>query len=321
MSVVSIVIPAYNAQRWIAQTLESVAVQSVDAETILIDDGSTDLTAQLVAEDFPWVKLYRTSNQGVSAARNFGTDQATGEFIQYVDADDLLVAGAIGHRLEALKESGADVAYSDWQRLIESEDGSFSPGAVVDHTIESVDEDAQIAAFTDFWAPPVALLYRRTIVDRIGRWNPRLPIIQDARFLLDAALHNGRFVHVAGVGAYYRLRGSSLSRRSAIDFVRDCYTNGVEVEHWWTEHGGLDASRRRALVRVYGQVARGSYENDRETFDLAYAALRRLDQRYIPSSPRHLNLTSKLIGYPRAEELALHYRRTKRFLSGGKANA
>ena len=64
-------------------------------------------------------------NRGASAARNRGTALARGEFIQYLDADDLLTPDAIERRVAVLEETGADVAYSDWEKLVEVEPGVF----------------------------------------------------------------------------------------------------------------------------------------------------------------------------------------------------
>jgi glycosyltransferase involved in cell wall biosynthesis len=323
LPIVSVVIPAYNARKWIGETLESVLSQStVGTETIVIDDGSSDGTGDFVERNYSWVQLERTQNKGASAARNRGTELAQGEFIQYLDADDLLAPGAIAQRVAALQQSGSDVAYSDWQELVEMEDGSFKRGKVVARTIESVHPDPQIAAFTDFWCPPAALLYRRGIVERIGCWNERLPIIQDARFLLDAALHGGRFEHVSGVGAYYRVHtGASLSRRSAVAFVRDCLTNAVEVELWWKDDGGVNEPRRAALVKVYGGIARASFADDKATFAISYDALERLEPGYVPDNPRHLAFAAKVLGYGRAEHLALRYRNAKRRIKAVASNA
>jgi glycosyltransferase involved in cell wall biosynthesis len=239
MDKVSVVIPCYNAELFLRETVESALRQDYpDVEIVLVDDGSTDGTANLIRSFRSQVRAEFGPNRGPSAARNRGTALATGSFIQYLDADDLLLPGAIRKRVQALAASGADVAYSDWQRLEEQAGGLFSPGEVVSRTIEEVHPDPEIACFSDFWAPPAALLYRRSIVDRIGSWNESLPVIQDARFLLDAALHGARFVHVSGVGAYYRVhRGPSVSRRDPVRFVRDCFRNATQVEEWFCAHG------------------------------------------------------------------------------------
>jgi glycosyltransferase involved in cell wall biosynthesis len=314
MSTVSIIIPSYNAAAILGETIESALCQTHrDTEIIIVDDGSTDDTRRVIESFGSRVRAEFGPNRGASAARNRGTALARGEFLQYLDADDLLERDAVAARVKALKSSRADVAYSDWQRLIEQADGRYAKGAAVTRTIEQVHPYPAIAALTDFWAPPAALLYRRAIVESIGGWNESLPVIQDARLLLDAALHGGKFVHVAGIGAYYRIaRNESLSRRDAVEFVRDCLRNATQVEAWWQQRGGVTSAQRHALVQVYGHIARSSFENDRPTFEEAYRALERLQPGYRPSRPKRLAVMSRLVGYRRAESIALLYRKAKR---------
>ena len=135
--------------------------------------------------------------------------------------------------------------------------GAFEPGPVVSRQI---DGPAEIALFTDFWCPPAAYLFRREIVDKVS-WNLGLPVIQDARFVLDCALRGARFVYTPGIVAQYRVHQSgSVSSRDPIAFVRDCLRNSTEVEQWWMEHGGTTPARRKALLQTYGYVARASFE-------------------------------------------------------------
>lgn len=306
----SIIIPCFNAAAWICDSLESARLQSIsDLEVIVIDDGSTDGSADVVAREFPEARLVRTLNNGASKARNLGTSLATGEFIQYLDADDLLSPGKLAAQVKALAESGADIAYGDWQRFRVNEDGERLAGDLFARQMHRLPE---LELFGDFWCPPAAYLFRRRIVEKVGSWNERLPIIQDARFALDCALHGGAFVYSPGVMALYREHQTdSLSKRDPIGFVRDVYRNASEVEEWWRSHVGLNRDRIQALLDCYGYVARGSYEWDRETFEKAYADLMRLNPRYFPRSPRHLSLTSRMIGYRNAEAAALTYRRAK----------
>jgi hypothetical protein len=96
----------------------------------------------------------------------------------------------------ALQASGADVAHSDREKLVETDQGAFEVGERAERRIE-VDANLDVALLR-FWAPPAALTYRRTIVDKIGGRKECLPIIQDARFFQDAALLGGQFVHTPG---------------------------------------------------------------------------------------------------------------------------
>jgi glycosyltransferase involved in cell wall biosynthesis len=310
MSCVSIIIPCYNAARWIRLTLQSVFLQQgVNFEVIVVDDGSSDDSAAIVKDEFPQVRLICVPNGGPSRARNIGTKAACGEYIQYLDADDLLAPGKLAMQVQILESSGADVAYGDWQRLAEQDDGTFVSGQVIRRQLP---DDAEIALFTDFWCPPAAYLFRRSIVERIGSWNEGLPVIQDARFALDAALRGGSFVYCPGLMAQYRVhRAHSVSRRDTRAFNRDIYQNAIEVETYWRQCGDLTNKRRNALLRVYGQVARASFRRDLETFETVYRHLMQLTPRYIPTAPRGLIILSHLFGYRRAEWLAWHYRQVK----------
>ena len=116
--------------------------------------------------------------------------------------------------------------------------------------------------------------------------------------------------------AHYRVHASSsLSGRDPIGFVRDCLQNANEIESWWMERGGISPARRAALVKVYSYVTRASFERDRATFESAYRRLESLSPGYVPANPWHLAAAAHVIGYRRAEAVAVWYRRVKRFLS------
>jgi FkbM family methyltransferase len=317
---VSVIVPCFNARRWIRDALRSVLDQAVGGlEMIVVDDGSTDGSPDVVAREFPEARLLRGDHHGPSAARNLGTLHSTGQFIQYLDADDLLGPGKLQSQIRALAESGAEVAYGDWSELRPTSTDEFVAGRRV---ARRIDGDPEIALFTDFWSPPAAYLFRRGIVDRIGGWRTDLPVIQDARFVLDCALHGGRFVYCPGEAARYRVHASgSVSTRDPREFTRDCLRNAVSVERWWEEHGGLTPPREAALVKVYGQVARSSFDADRPTFEVACCALERLEPGYAPRTPKSMRVLSRLAGYRRTEALASRYRRAKRLLRQRSAAA
>lgn len=102
-SSVSVIVPAYNYGQYIAETLESILAQSVPAhEVIVVDDGSTDTTAEIVKK-YPVTYLYQ-ENKGLAAARNTGIKHATGTYIMSVDADDILKPEAIKEHLKLADE-------------------------------------------------------------------------------------------------------------------------------------------------------------------------------------------------------------------------
>ena len=161
---VSIIIPCYNAERFLAETLESALGQTYrNIEIIVVDDGSTDNSGGIIRSYGDRIKAQFGPNRGASAARNLGTELARGEFIQYLDADDLLIIDAVERRIAALHKGAADVAYSDWERLVETEPGVFEVDAIPRVCrIEDVHPNPEIAVITRFWAPPAALTYRRS---------------------------------------------------------------------------------------------------------------------------------------------------------------
>ncbi len=309
-SVVSVVIPCHNAEAWLGETLDSVAAQrDVTCEVIVVDDGSTDASVRVAESIGRGVRVIRQERQGVGAARNAGTAAARGSFLQYLDADDVLAPGGVRARLKALQNSGADVAYSDWVRWERQQDGTFTLGRFMTRKLGARPE---IELLRDAWWPPGALLYRRTFVDRILPWRTDLPIIQDARFQLDAALAGGRFVHVTGVGLKYRVHGStSLSQRDPRAFTEDCYRSAAELDDRWRDGNALDDERRRALVAVYAHVARSFFPWDRSQFAAVVNRLRALDPGFRPAGPPALRALSGVLGYPAAEQIALWWRQVK----------
>jgi len=319
---VSVIIPCHNAARFLGETIESVLAQSFPAfELIVIDDGSTDGTADVI-DHYRRLDGRLTCdsgpNRGVSAARNRGTELASGKYVQYLDADDLLRPHALRAKFEALESSGADIAYTDWQKLIESPTGGFAPGEIHSRKCDEVQPALEIAIFLDFWSPPAALLYRREIVDRVGGWNTSLPIVQDGRFLFDAVHCGGQLRHVPGIGADYRIESGklSLSKRDPAAFMRDWAEDAFQVEAIWRQEGELTSARKDALLRRLGKTTRVLYELDRPAFWRVCQRIQALYPNYIPETPRSLRLASRLLGYPRAEALACFARRGRNLLRG-----
>ncbi|MBQ7580172.1 MAG: glycosyltransferase family 2 protein [Clostridia bacterium] len=113
MPKISVIIPAYNSEKFIAETLDCLVEQTLDdIEAIVVDDGSSDSTGEIVkeyCERHPFIKYFRQENAGVSAARNEGIKLATGEYTVFLDADDVYTKESLEGFYTAAKESGADL--------------------------------------------------------------------------------------------------------------------------------------------------------------------------------------------------------------------
>ncbi len=123
---VSVVVPAYNAEPWLAETLRSACSQSLEnIEILVVDDGSTDGTAA-IAETFssrdPRVRLIRRENGGVGAARNTGIREARGRYIAPLDADDLWHPDKLRLQVECMENGGSGMAFAYcWSEKIDTE--------------------------------------------------------------------------------------------------------------------------------------------------------------------------------------------------------
>ncbi|MBD2425194.1 glycosyltransferase [Phormidium sp. FACHB-1136] len=129
MAIISVIIPAYNAEKTIKETLESALNQSFrDLEVIVIDDGSTDKTAEIVSglEDNR-IRFFSYPNSGAQISRNRGIEKSTGDYLSFLDADDLWTPDKLEAQYFALQEhSDCAVAYS-WTTFID-ENGNPLPG-------------------------------------------------------------------------------------------------------------------------------------------------------------------------------------------------
>jgi glycosyltransferase involved in cell wall biosynthesis len=113
MPTVSVIIPAYNAESFLARAIRSVEAQNFrDFELIVVDDGSTDGTAD-VARGFGGVRYVRGSHRGEAGARNLGLEEATGELVAFVDADDEWLPEKLARQVAFMEKLGSSFSYTD----------------------------------------------------------------------------------------------------------------------------------------------------------------------------------------------------------------
>jgi hypothetical protein len=256
--VIAVIVPCYNAASTLAATLESVLAQQCVAETLVIDDGSTDDSLAIARAFEPAVRVLTGPNQGVSAARNRGIAETTAPWLLFLDSDDLLTPQTLEMRLSSAGGVDADVIISDWEEMID-EGGTITAGRHRAIDWPALNANAELATAIHVWATTAAILYRRSLVHKIGGFRPDLPIIQDARFLFDAAYHGARFAQSPHVGAQYRILAGSLSRRNPARFWEDVLLNGQQIEALWRAKGPLDDEHRSAVLGIYNTAGRGLF--------------------------------------------------------------
>ncbi len=206
-TLVSILIPCYNSANWISETLESALAQTwPNKEIIVVDDGSTD-NSLAVAKSFesPIVKVISQENRGASAARNRALQESQGDFIQYLDADDLLAPDKIERQVRFLSSEGNSdfVASGEWARFYNSPtEANFIPEPVwqdlppVDWLICSWEGGGMMH--------PAAWLVPRVIAEQAGSWNETLSLNDDGEYFCRVVLASKGVKFSSGAKSYYR---------------------------------------------------------------------------------------------------------------------
>lgn len=114
MKTVSVIIPAYNAEKYLAECLDSICAQTYqNLEIIVVDDGSKDSTAAILKEyeaKDARIRGFYSQNHGVSFSRNFGIEYSTGDYVAFVDADDIVAPDFIAQMVDDLEKTNADMA-------------------------------------------------------------------------------------------------------------------------------------------------------------------------------------------------------------------
>lgn len=217
MPTVSVIIPAYNAARYLPETLASALGQTLsDIEVIVVDDGSKDNTAQ-VAQSFPAVRCVHQQNAGVSAARNTGAAHARGEFLAFLDSDDLWHPDKLRQQVEALRQHPDSVfsrteAVSDPARQAEIQHGQREAGAP--HEL--------IPDFhTSFLVPYLTtstVMVRRSAFEAAGGFDTRLRIAEDVDFYLRVLVRQPLVVKMTQPLVYKRPVPGSLGDDSVAGY-------------------------------------------------------------------------------------------------------
>lgn len=132
MKTISVIIPVYNAENWIKETLDSLVRQTYpDVEIICVDDGSSDRSCSIIEDvkkDYSNVKLIQQKNAGVCVARNTGIAAASGTYIAFIDADDYVDADMYEKMIAKLEEDNSDIVFCEFVR--------FWPNGKIQHTVE-----------------------------------------------------------------------------------------------------------------------------------------------------------------------------------------
>ena len=206
---ISVVIPAYNAELFLDETLESVLSQTYENwECIIVNDGSTDSTESVAkkwCEKDSRFRLTNKENGGLSSARNWGIKESKAEYIAFLDADDILTPDSLEVRINTLLKENVDLVYSNAYRINYREYTKQLLRCIHIGRVKDISIFLEINQAT-----PSTVLCRKKIIEDIGgfTWDKKA---EDLYCWLNLLLSNNSFYGIESPLAYYRILDHSMS--------------------------------------------------------------------------------------------------------------
>jgi len=176
---VSVIIPTYNRAASIGEAIESALAQAYPAmEIIVVDDGSTDDTRQSIAHRYPQVRYFHQENGGVARARNRGIREARGEFIAFLDSDDLWLPGKIEKQVACFKQyPDVGLVYTDADFFDDT--GPARVFRARTSKTEFSTGDMVVNLFTRFSLHTPTVMMRRAVFQTVGYFDEELKAVSD----------------------------------------------------------------------------------------------------------------------------------------------
>lgn len=316
-ALVSVIIPCYNAGRWLRESIESALAQTHrPIEVIVVDDGSTDDSVSILRGYGDRIRFAQQPHVNGNRARNVGMSLSQGEYLQFLDADDYLLPEKVAAQVALLEATNADAVYCDYAFLTRR-DGTpcLGPFRAV-----HVQPDLLTALLRGCWIPPHALLWRHKAIEALGGWDETFFAAQDYELMLRAALQGLRLCYQPGHWAVVRRYGNlTVSTSDPLRQLRHRTRALEKVERQLAQDEVLRERYALELARAYFRTARELYSLDRRAAAQLCARSLFLDPAFAPCHSPAYDAAFGLLGFERAEALVQVWRGLKRALSKIKA--
>ena len=311
---VSVLIPLYNAEKYFDECIESVIGQTYkNIEIIIIDDGSTDNSlgiARKYEKKHSNIKVYTQKNRGASSARNKAFSLSKGDYIQYLDADDIMDPAKIATQITQLSIYGFDpmvIANSKWHRFYNGINNKDCTSLCI-----YKDYEQPIKFLVDAWSNAHYSIIHSWLISRqmhkkVGTWSTAISVLDDSVFFAKVVFLSKRIIHVSNSIVYWRQDNiSSLSKNTSYGGMQshlnacNCYMKIVKEK--------LDyPNMKRALAQEYSKFIYRAYPDYMDLVKKAENSLKKLGyQEPLPLPTKKFQFAAKLIGfYPAARVFGL----------------
>ena len=255
---VSIIIPCFNAHKWLREAIESCLQQTYpQIEIIVIDDASTDNSLDIIKSyenQIIWESF--SKNRGGCCARNRGFAISKGEYIQFLDADDYILPEKIARQVDFLELTKNDVVYGDWRHQLNLPDGT---SILEEIKISGQQEDILASLISNWWTAVASILYCRNAVENSDGWDENLAIVQDKDFFISVVMNGAKVAYQPGCYSIYRRYGNvTVSTTSKSRWLEGHHIVLKKVESQLFKSHNLCDLYCNAIAVCYFKLARES---------------------------------------------------------------
>lgn len=302
---VSILIPCYNAEQWIEETINSALKQTYEnKEVIVIDDGSTDGSWDIIRKFENNIYSFQTENRGGGVTRNHLLGISKGEWVQYLDADDYLNPNKIADQISFTEQyPGADILYSSF--TLESR---WNNEVIMKYMPVPEQRDPWILLVK--WNLPQigAVLFRREALIDIGGWKEDQPCCQEFELYIRLLKAGKHFRYTDCSGAVYR----KWSKDSVCEKDRmETYRQRLQVidgaESYLSDTNEISETRQNEINQARFDCARIIWNFDPVWACTVIEKIHNSQAAFVPhrsSTPKIYRLIYKLLGFSAAENIA-----------------
>ncbi len=215
---VSLILPVYNADKYLRDCIQSILEQTYpNFELIIVDDGSTDKTSEICkdfAERDPRIRYYRQINRGVSSARNFALTKAYGEYVGFVDSDDIVDQDMYRELVRISDRYRTDITICRYKEFLETPDlaGRDRKKPIIE-MFNAETAAYQMLTGDKFEGHVWTKLIRRSVLSGL-EFNPDLVICEDEVFMLQVLKRSVQIAFIPGEYYYYRVHHGAATRRA-----------------------------------------------------------------------------------------------------------